>query len=129
MSNAIYTERLTTYIRELSLETKNELFVKLALLIFAGGHAETLSRLSAFYYAVRQLMAPFHPDEHLSFNRAGLTMALGECVAEWFGQPLRRPLTGRELDQLFFSELPTSGVPEALQRLGIKWAEHKEPTR
>ena len=126
MSNAAYTERLTTYIRELSIETKNELIVKLALLIFTEGHAETLAALSSFYYSIRQLMAPFHPDEHLSFNRAALTMALGECIAEWFGQTLRRPLTGRELDQLFFSELPTSGVPEALQRLGVKWAKQEE---
>lgn len=126
MSNATYVERLTTYIQELPTDTKNDLLRKLALLVFTESSAETLSAMSAFYHGVRQLLAPFHPDEHLRFNRAALSLAIGECVAAWWGEALRRPLTGRELDQIFFHEIPASGIREALQRLGTAWAARKD---
>jgi len=126
MSNATYTEQLTTYIQELPIDTKNDLLRKLALLAFAESTAESLFAMSAFYHGVRQLLAPFHPDEHLRFNRVALSLAIGECVAAWWGETLRRPLTGRELDQIFFHEIPTSGIREALQRLGTTWAARKD---
>lgn len=126
MSNATYAELLTTYIEELPTDTKNDLLRKLALLAFAGSTAESLSAMSAFYHEVRQLLAPFHPDEHLRFNRVALSLAIGECVAAWWGEALRRPLTGRELDQIFFHEIPATGIREALQRLGAAWAARKD---
>lgn len=115
MAKVTYPEKIGEYIHALGWSTKSELLRKMVLIVFRENTAEEPARLTAFE-DLRQLLSDFHPDLHVPYNREELTTSLGQYITEWFGEGLGRPLTGRDLDQLY-ERLPDSGVRETLKKL------------
>lgn len=114
MSKGTYAERLGAYLEALPNAAKNELLLKVALAVFDESvpaptiKFATLTKLEA-------VLASLKPELHAPYDRAALTTALGEYLVEWWGETLKRPLTGKDVDQLL-DRLPEYGIREALNK-------------
>lgn len=122
MSKGTYPACVGSYIDGLPSAAKNELLLKIALAVFDETAPPPTIKFATLTQ-LEQILALFRPELHAPYDRAALTTALGEYLVEWWGETLKRPLTGKDLDQLL-DRLPEYGLREALQQAAM--APHPE---